>query len=93
MKCRHERKRAFSTRWASGVNCLDCGKRLETHRDQAEIDKATDGVTRKARSKGNLERAEERDATRDRIDDPATWAKATEQDKKDVELDESDIAF
>lgn len=94
MECRHERTRKFSTRWASGINCLDCGERLETIRDTAEIEKATKGVTRKITQKGNLQRARERDATHDRIDDPATWAKAIKNEgEENEEQDSNDIAF
>ena len=90
MNCKHKKVTAFQTRWASGVNCDDCGERLETHRDKDAIEAATAGTMRKQLSKGNLERARERDLTHDRMDDPATWAKAL---KPDEEPDPNDVAF
>lgn len=90
MSCNHLNKTVFETRWARGVNCADCGARLETHRDQDSIEAATAGAMRKQLSKGNIERAKERDLVRDRIDDPATWAKAL---KPDEDPDPNDVAF
>ena len=92
MKCKHENQTRFSTRWASGTNCADCGARLETNRNQEEIERATNGSMRKQLSKGNQERAKEKDSD-DSIYDPVTWVKAIEEESDSDEPDPNDIAF
>ena len=48
MNCNHSKRTSFETRWASGVNCADCGERLETNRDQDEIARAVPKPGRQA---------------------------------------------